>query len=85
MDGGEEPRRVLHQAGEDELEAGLVELRSDAEGLRVAPQPRLGLPNGDVQHRAKTDACIARASERQETFTHGETHHDLLCSRSSRA
>lgn len=60
MNGGEEPRRVLDEAGEDELEARLVEFRRDAEGLRVPPEARLGLSDGDVLHRAETNTCTAR-------------------------
>ena len=74
LDGGEEPRRVLDEAGEDEHEARMVELRRDAEGLRIAPQSRLGLSNGDIQHRAKTDTCVTRS----DGCFGGEIVHTLL-------
>lgn len=59
MDGGEQPGRILDEAGEDELKARLVALGRDAEGLRVPPQSRLGLSNRNVQHRSETDTCAS--------------------------
>lgn len=57
MDGGEEPGRVLDEAGENELEAGLVVLGRDTEGLGDAPQTRPCFSDGDVQNGAEPNTC----------------------------
>lgn len=58
----EDTGRVLDEAGEHELEAGLVVLGRDAEGLRAPPKPGTCLSDGDIENGAEPHACQTEQS-----------------------
>lgn len=48
LHGGEQPGRVFDEARKHKLKAALLKLGSNAKGLRVSSQSRLGLSDGDI-------------------------------------
>ena len=55
LHGDEEPRRVAHERGEDELETGVVVLRHHEQRLCVPAQPGVHQLNADVRHAVEPD------------------------------
>lgn len=60
LDGREQARARLDEAGEDELEAHSVGLRHQVQRLRLPAQARLGRPDADALDARVPDACGRR-------------------------